>query len=44
MSEGSKAAKAAKARVVTVATGLGSTDRRVPVRDKRHEALGVLIG
>ena len=31
-------------RVVKVAGGLESTDRHVPVRDRRHEALGVLIG
>ena len=31
-------------RVVKVAAGLESTDRHVPVRDMRHEALNVLIG
>jgi hypothetical protein len=41
MSEGSTAAEA---RVVTVAAGLETTDRQVPVRDRRYEALGVLIG
>ncbi len=29
-------------RVVKVAAGLESTDRHVPVRDLRHEALSVL--
>jgi len=33
-----------RGRVVKVAAGLESTDRHVPVRDLRHEALGVLIG
>ena len=32
------------ARVVKVAAGVESTDRHVPVRDLRHEALSVLIG
>jgi hypothetical protein len=32
------------ARVVSVAAGLATTDRQVPERDSRHEALGVLIG
>jgi hypothetical protein len=31
-------------RVVQVAAGLESTDREVPVRDRRHAALDVLIG
>jgi hypothetical protein len=31
-------------RVVQVAAGLQSTDRQVPARDLRHEALDVLIG
>ena len=33
-----------RGRVVTVAAGLESTDRHVPVRDVRHEALSLLIG
>ena len=33
-----------RGRVVTVAAGLESTDRHVPVRDMRHEALSLLIG
>ncbi|HEX3786974.1 MAG TPA: hypothetical protein VHW44_03870 [Pseudonocardiaceae bacterium] len=32
------------ARVVTVAAGMESTEQTAPVRDARHEALGVLIG
>jgi len=32
------------ARVVSVAAGVESTDRAVPVRDGRHQALAVLIG
>jgi hypothetical protein len=32
------------APVVKVAAGLESTDRHVPVRDMRHEALDVLVG
>jgi hypothetical protein len=32
------------ARVVQVAAGLENTGRSVPVRDSRHEALGILIG
>ena len=32
------------ARVVKVAAGLESSDRHVPVRDLRHEALGALTG
>jgi hypothetical protein len=32
------------ARVGQVAAGLAHTDRHVPVRDSRHEAMGVLIG
>jgi hypothetical protein len=32
------------ARVVEVAAGLESTDRRTPVRDARHQALDVLVG
>ena len=35
---------AESARVVTVAAGLQQTDRPTPVRDGRHQALGVLIG
>ncbi|MGO9750223.1 MAG: DUF1579 family protein [Solirubrobacteraceae bacterium] len=31
-------------RVISVAAGVERGDRPVPVRDKRHEALGVLIG
>jgi Protein of unknown function (DUF1579) len=41
MSEGSTAAGS---RVVRVAAGLERTDRQVPGRDERHEALSVLIG
>ena len=33
-----------RGRVVTVAAGLESTDRHVPVRDVRHGALSLLIG
>jgi hypothetical protein len=32
------------ARIVNVATGVEDTDRTVPVRDRRHQALAVLIG
>jgi hypothetical protein len=32
------------ARVVAVAAGVEQTDRAVPVRDERHQALEVLIG
>ena len=35
---------ARSARVVKVAAGVEDTDRAAPVRDSRHEALGVLIG
>jgi pimeloyl-ACP methyl ester carboxylesterase len=38
------AAAAPSSRVVSVAAGVESTDRPVPVRDSRHEALDVLIG
>jgi hypothetical protein len=41
MTDGSTAAKA---RIVTVAAGPERTDRQVPVRDRRHEVLGGLIG
>jgi hypothetical protein len=34
----------ASARVVNVAAGVETTDRSVPVRDHRHQALAVLIG
>ena len=40
MSDGSTSSP----RVVMVAAGLEHTDRAVPVRDARHEALEVLIG
>lgn len=40
----SESSTPAGARVVKVAAGLESTDQDVPVRDARHEALGVLIG
>ncbi len=40
----SDSSTSAGARVVAVAAGVESTDRQVPVRDARHEALGVLIG
>ena len=39
-----ESATSSGARVVKVAAGLESSDRHVPVRDLRHEALGVLIG
>jgi hypothetical protein len=42
--EMSESSTSAGARVVKVAAGRESTDRQVPVRDMRHEALGVLIG
>jgi hypothetical protein len=32
------------ARVVNVAAGMENTDRTAPVRDARHQALGLLIG
>jgi hypothetical protein len=40
----SKSSTSAGARVVQVAGGLESTERPVPVRDRRHDALSVLIG
>ena len=41
MSDGSTSSSP---RVVKVAAGLESTDRHVPARDMRHEALDVLTG
>ena len=41
MSDGSTSSSP---RVVKVAAGLERTERHVPVRDRRHEALDVLIG
>jgi hypothetical protein len=35
---------AKSARVVNVASGVQTTDRAIPVRDGRHQALAVLIG
>jgi hypothetical protein len=35
---------AGPANVISVATGVESTDRAAPVRDARHEALAFLIG
>lgn len=40
----SKSSTDTGARVVKVAAGVESTDRHVPVRGPRHEALSVLIG
>ena len=40
----SRSSTSAGVRVVKVAAGLESTERQVPVRDGRHQALSVLIG